>query len=761
MSDFNFSSINRTHSQTKIVPPTTTQNSGSPITEQTTHEPKIYDSTATKPSMPPLPEIPDSQTVETTIENSSPEKVKTLHDEIRAHGIEPIKLKKVEPVIDTRLELAKAQFISNSDSDKILDKTLNHDNREQFTKINASDISDRIVRPNHGSLDNLIQQNFSKIEQNLRSKLVNVDKQTQTAQNLAEQLLNRKDAENELLIQISSMDDQTLLETVSKNIGDLRSDRYGDVSTYADLSTKKKALAMAITQGLRNVSNARSLDIQMSLKANAIRVVHEELQGQGPNSDKAFGWSLKGSNDIQTEFAIKLGFTTPEKIQLAKENAETFPGIHEPDEWKNALNDFQKETLNTISTGITTALDQKIPNRVTQSQQLDYTYKGNPESKEVPQSFLLNGETYEAPKFLGKGGIGLILEYTNRSNPLDKVVVKSLLNPAQRDEMVKEMIAHRHVLGGENLQTDDNIITMRGVVKGPNDGLYMVMDKAEGGDLNDLSKVLGFAKSKGQLPPLASSLLTQYYIKEAAQGLAKLQESGSMHNDIKSLNFLVHDGHIKLADLGSTHTKTVLTSTIGVPTTFGGSEWRNSDNVHVTQKNDMYALGVMLHMINGGEVPPLGQLLRADPTDTTALGNLKTALLSDNPDERITPQGILDSSYVKNLDSVKPELLNQLVLATEELSKAVSSKYGKLEDNISELENEIRLKNNRRDRLGENDQETFDRLTHEIQNLSILVARDKQAQDDLLTQPPGKEAYEKLIQISNEIDSKLKKVSVF
>ncbi len=726
--------------------------------ETQVHSVKSVNQTQTPVKKVSAEPLPEPEVIKEKIEKTPSEQVLALKQEIDSLKKTPLKLNHVDAPLDLALERAKLEYLSNIKTDSQLPKDLNHVNKQQFQPIQSTQVSDRIIRKDKQGLDTLIQSQFVVFEHKLRDRLVSTDKQTAAAKELAKTLISQKDPDNEILLKINGLNDQDLLNLVAKNIGALRSDRYGNQATYADLSSKKQALVRAIAQGMRESADLRSLDTQMALESNAIRTMHDELRNLLPNSDKSFGWSLKGSLDIQAEYAIQLGWVTQDQVNKARENAETFVGIHEIDEWKQALNPFQVQTLEAICKGITHTLDQKLPNRVMASQNLQFTHEGIPETRNVPTRFTLNGEQYENPQFLGKGGVGLILEYQKVGAPTEKVVVKSLLNPLQRADLCKEVIAHRHVLGGENMQPDDNIINLRGVVKGPNDGLFMVMDKAEGGDLYKLSSLLTFANRQGGLPQIANSLLVQHYLKEASLGLNKLQESGSMHNDIKGMNFLMHEGKVKLADLGSTHTQTVMTSALNVPTTYAGKEWEvnANNNANITQKNDLYALGVMLHMLNGGGPPPTGTLLKGDPNDHTALGNLKRGLLAEDPAERITPQGILNSGYIKNLEKVDGQQLKKLILAAEEFGKVASSTFVRLDNQIVNDLNSIEQIKKAIESTNPQEMERKNRLTQELNQYQSKVDDARDQQKALLTTSPGKEAYQNLLDAAHLIESRLK-----
>lgn len=731
--------------------------------------------------MPPLPSTPEkkptinpgafkSSTLNSSSNILSSQQEQTLHQEIENFNPKTLKAnvervpspkfmqKAQEMGLDlspkqerlTSLEKAKIQYLNDQQQDSGLEKNLNSQTLEQFKRIDASSLQDQIIRP--GQLNTLLGQHFEGFEHDLRSKLVNSNKVCAKASEKALQLISQTSPDSQLLLTINTIPQDQLRSEISAFVGKMRADRYGDNATYDQLSPKKQQLVNAIINGLEQGAALRQIDTPAALKDQSIRAITHSLQGVAPNSDVAVGWSLKSSSEIQVDFAIAQGWTTPQQIKTAIQNAEMSVHPNPQNAWIDNLSPFQKDVLNQVSEGITSTLDRLLPNRVSGMQNLTATVDGSSNTYSVPTTFTLNGQTYNTPKFLGKGGVGLILEYSNSSNPSEKVVVKSLLEPEKRNEMVREIIAHRHILGGENMQAHPNIVNLRGIVKGPQDGLFMVMDKAEGGNLQAHTNSLGYMANHHGMPKYALNLLTQHYLREAALGMQAAFDKGVMHNDVKGLNFLMHNGHVLASDFGSTHTETTMTKAQRPDTTYVSSDWNKQV---ITQKNDMYAMGVMIHMLNGGS-PPGFDPLKPDPQDTTALGRLKNGLLAEKPEDRITPEGILESAYVKNLNTVSPHLMNDLIKAADEFGRKVGGKLDSINTLLIRDEHAIQQNQLRMNEVIQKGGTPNPQTVDETQKMQTRVNDLKLQREQLLNAPDVKAAYQKLLEAAEIIEKRTK-----
>lgn len=163
----------------------------------------------------------------------------------------------------------------------------------------------------------------------------------------------------------------------------------------------------------------------------------------------------------------------------------------------------------------------------------------------------------------------------------------------------------------------------------------------------------------------------------------------------------------------------------------------------------MQALGVMVHMMTGGSLPPLGQLLQPDESDTTALGRLKNGLLATRAEDRLTPQSVLDSSCVRNPETVDEDPLTALAKAAEAFGKLAGKRLQGIEHRIGDADNALRM-------LG-GGSASDDQLS-EVRQRDVRTQRDHKAQTlrdrDAQFQAPGvKQAYQQLLDLTAQIQA--------
>lgn len=76
------------------------------------------------------------------------------------------------------------------------------------------------------------------------------------------------------------------------------------------------------------------------------------------------------------------------------------------------------------------------------------------------------------------------------------------------------------------MQSNPHLVGLRGMVRGPGDGLYMVMNRTKG-DLSEFGNRIGYASRSLGLPHLTPTLLSQYFLREAVKGIDAVQSSGA------------------------------------------------------------------------------------------------------------------------------------------------------------------------------------------------------------------------------------------
>lgn len=179
-------------------------------------------------------------------------------------------------------------------------------------------------------------------------------------------------------------------------------------------------------------------------------------------------------------------------------------------------------------------------------------------------------------KLLGRGAYGKVYEGMDLVG--NKVAIKSLETKTLPSELqLLRQLNHKHViqyLGHFEL----------------NGSLHIVMEYASGGSVLDL------LATYGTIP----MTVTVKYTREALLGLEYLHQQGIVHRDIKPANLLVHEGCLKISDLGEAKQLDD-----GTQTVCGTPFYMAPEVMHgqAQPASDIWSLGAtVLHMLTGA--PP-------------------------------------------------------------------------------------------------------------------------------------------------------------
>jgi serine/threonine-protein kinase len=228
-------------------------------------------------------------------------------------------------------------------------------------------------------------------------------------------------------------------------------------------------------------------------------------------------------------------------------------------------------------------------------------------------------EKYELIRLLGQGGMGAVYEGRNAST-LKRCAVKVLVSPemASSGEAVKRFFREARA---SSVIESDHIVQIFDSGSDPKTGFpYMVMELLNG---EDLEHVL---RRYGALQPLVAAKL----ILQAAMGLAKAHEHGTVHRDIKPANIYLtrrESGElvVKILDFGIakvkmekfSETSAGLTrdgSMLGTPLYMSPEQAKGAPNIDV--RSDVWSLGIVLYELLSGALPyaeanSLGELMVA------------------------------------------------------------------------------------------------------------------------------------------------------
>ena len=317
---------------------------------------------------------------------------------------------------------------------------------------------------------------------------------------------------------------------------------------------------------------------------------------------------------------------------------------------------------------------------------------------------LIDGKSYGQPKELARGGFGVVSRYESVDTPGSYVVVKSTIRgealPADaeagdieayveevndgRQAMKREVKAHKHLMraaAATGAEGAANIVGMKGAMAAEDGSLHMVLEIVDGGDLDDNRFAMMIAASSGALPEEARNILNQARIKQAVQGMKFMRDQDLVHFDIKGANFMVAgDGTIKVGDFGSAGVSASgdgqVTASRDNPGTQGFVPGQAADGDVVDSAYDTFALGKLMQIAHLNVTNPLQAGFKTDlPPEfeqiNGALARVTKAMTNADADERPQLEQVLESSYLKNLDSFDPGKIDELSRTAVDYAKAL------------------------------------------------------------------------------------------
>jgi len=207
---------------------------------------------------------------------------------------------------------------------------------------------------------------------------------------------------------------------------------------------------------------------------------------------------------------------------------------------------------------------------------------------------------YKILEKLGSGGMGVV--YKARDTKLDRFVALKFL-PSHLSQSPEDKKRFIHEAKAASALQHNNICTIHEINKTEDGQMYIVMDCYEGESLKERI-------SRGPLP-----------VKEAveiavqiARGLEKAHAKGIVHRDIKPANILLtEDGTVKIVDFGLAKLadRSLMTKE---GTTLGTAAYMSPEQTRgdaVDQRADIWAMGVILYEMLGGERPFRGEYEQA------------------------------------------------------------------------------------------------------------------------------------------------------
>lgn len=403
-------------------------------------------------------------------------------------------------------------------------------------------------------------------------------------------------------------------------------------------------------------------------------------------SDEFFDLMLKGVNNFTMEYAIKRGWAKAGTIELPKDLAPE-----------------KKATAEAFGRGMHQAIMERQANKVSFKKASKSEQSNEEDEKEENQeieSITIGGKEYIEGKVIGQGGFGKVMQFVEKGNPEKTIVGKMMITSSneQRDFLIKEIKNHRHLMkGDEKGKGRENIVDLQGAVQTPGGSLMMIMEPVAGGDLDNNRFGLEIATNSGVLSEEARTILNQKRFKQAVEGMMYLRENSMVHFDIKGANILIaEDGTVKIADFGSSAVSDNPEGIVRPDKSNAITKGFTPDDLNTleTDKWDIFALGrlaqVMQMNFSTAKVGPGERAVKEDSKNS--LGRMVEAMTQDDPNKRISLEGVLQSSYVKNVDNYSEEDVEELSKLTIQYSKAVKKESKAILENAFDKEEQEELK---------------------------------------------------------------------
>lgn len=334
-------------------------------------------------------------------------------------------------------------------------------------------------------------------------------------------------------------------------------------------------------------------------------------------------------------------------------------------------------------------------------------------------------QKYKVIKELGQGGFGKALLVESPENGVLRVA-KEIDLTNQTKEMRKNALHEAEIL--QTLK-HTNIIRYRNFTKTARK-IYILMDYADGGDLDQLIKYHEKIKKR-----LSEDEILDIFV-QICLGLKYLHDRKILHRDLKPQNvFLTKDRIVKLGDFGISKT---LEHTNDVAKTMAGTPIFCSPEICMgkvyNSKSDIWSLGCILyelitlhHAYTGRNMSEIAiKIITKTPSPmpiqySTELRQLVVRLLDKNPLKRPTINGILKDTLIRN----KAIALLGKTLAKYELNHDVFHGVKPGETPEGQI-NEIKLsidKTIKQDIAGEN-AHIFDEMKEMCENLQNILKKE-------------------------------------
>jgi len=253
-------------------------------------------------------------------------------------------------------------------------------------------------------------------------------------------------------------------------------------------------------------------------------------------------------------------------------------------------------------------------------------------------------------KVLGEGSFGkcyLVECISDKTRCVIKQIDIKFLSPQEKEDTIKEALILQHL-------NHPNIISFRDAYTTKKQKLCIVMDFADGGDLQ--SKI----KERNGRPFTETQILDQFV--QICLAMKHVHDRKILHRDLKSQNiFLTKTGRVKLGDFGIAK---ILSATMENAKTMVGTPYYLSpeiiENRPYSFKSDVWSMGVLLYELcclkppfEAGSIHYLalkivkGKYLPVSKSYSQPLRSLVDRLLRVDPDSRPSVHQILKDPLIR------------------------------------------------------------------------------------------------------------------
>jgi hypothetical protein len=263
---------------------------------------------------------------------------------------------------------------------------------------------------------------------------------------------------------------------------------------------------------------------------------------------------------------------------------------------------------------------------------------------------------YDVHSLLGHGGMAEVYLATQQS--LQRKVALKVLLSADDDEFNQRFVREAHIVASLH---HPSIITIHDVGQLADGRLYLSMEYVSGGDLT---------RYKGRVLPAGQAL---EIVREIAEGLAVVHESGLIHRDLKPANILFRDdGTAVITDFGVAKKLEVDSDMTQFGIAIGSPAYSSPEQARcetLDERSDIYSLGVILLELLTGTNPfkgasynetVLNQVQMEPPSLTGRLAQYQPLLqrmLAKHPDDRFKDCGELLAELYECQDDSVPRVI--------------------------------------------------------------------------------------------------------